>query len=252
MQSGNLSLSVALALGEDLTPSVPSTLFLKKPSFPSATLREEIWFIFKPSSPSATLGEEIRFFRKKSSSSSACPRHSGKKCPSFLLKSPSPSAAAHALGEENSWFSIKKSLLRESLLPALSGKPQPLLFCYFSFPSDQQSTYTQTTNQHRYVTNCIYKSQWTKYVRNPQYITNHTFKSTHYSKFTNAIHKMTLRVAHDNWEGWDVPTCDPGDALTGDGPTCDADDPSTWFDDTLECRDGFGCLEIRIIRIRIR
>jgi hypothetical protein len=36
--------------------------FLKKPSFPSATLREEIWFIFKPSSPSATLGEEIRFF----------------------------------------------------------------------------------------------------------------------------------------------------------------------------------------------
>jgi hypothetical protein len=56
-------------------------------------------------------------------------------------------------------------------------------------------------------------------------------------------------VAHGNWEGWDVPTCDPGDALAGDGPTCypgdapagdaltcDTVDPTTWFDDAPECR----------------
>jgi hypothetical protein len=60
--------------------------------------------------------------------------------------------------------------------------------------------------------------------------------------------KTSLRAAHENWEGWDVPmcypgdalagdglTCDPGDAPAGDAQTCDTGDPPTWFDDTLEC-----------------
>jgi hypothetical protein len=33
--------------------------------------------------------------------------------------------------------------------------------------------------------------------------------------------KTSPRAAHDNWEGWDVSMCDPGDALAGDDPTCE-------------------------------
>jgi hypothetical protein len=47
---------------------------------------------------------------------------------------------------------------------------------------------------------------------------------------------MSPRAAHGNWEGWDVPTCDLGDALAGDGLTCDTGDPPTWFDDAPKCR----------------
>ena len=40
---------------------------------------------------------------------------------------------------------------------------------------------------------------------------------------------MTPKAAHNNWGGWDAPTCDLSDGPGGDGPTCDASDPPTWF-----------------------
>jgi hypothetical protein len=81
----------------------------------------------------------------------------------------------------------------------------------------------------------------TKYLRNPQYITNHISKSTHYSKFTSAIHKNESATANGNWDpdsalAGDGPTCDPSDAPAGDASTCDTGDPPTWFDDAPECR----------------
>jgi hypothetical protein len=55
-----------------------------------------------------------------------------------------------------------------------------------------------------------------------------------YSKFTSAIHK--------NESVGDVSTCDPGDALAGDGPTCDAGDPPTWFSFILRVGVGMSSL----------
>jgi hypothetical protein len=104
-------------------------------------------------------------------------RHSGKK-PS------SPSAAAQALGEAT----LKIFFL-----------------LFFAFPCKQQSIYIYIYIYHKLQINrnisqtifiYIYISQTTKFVRNSQYITNHTFKSTHYSKFTSSIHKSTPKMAH--------------------------------------------------------
>ena len=102
-------------------------------------------------------------------------RHSAKKFV-FFKKNPSfPSATAQALGEATSKI---------------------LFFCFLLFHVNNKAYIyiSQTTNQHQYVTNHIYISQTTKFVRNPQYITNYTFKSTHYSKFTSSIHKNDSAV----------------------------------------------------------
>jgi hypothetical protein len=83
--------SVVLALGEDLTPSVPS-VFLKK-LFPECNTRERNLF-FKSSSPSVILGKEILFFFKIlfPKCSFLCTR--GRMDPHFFQKKPSPSAPA--------------------------------------------------------------------------------------------------------------------------------------------------------------
>jgi hypothetical protein len=88
----------------------------------------------------------------------------------------------------------------------------------------------------------------TKYLRNPILQTTHPKVQIIPSSQVQYI-KMSPRAAHGNWEGWDVLTCDPGDALAGDGQTCDpgdtpagdasacdTGDPLTRFNDAPECR----------------
>jgi hypothetical protein len=122
-------------------------------------------------------------------------QHSRKKF-DFLLKNPLPRVPLpkHS-GKKLDYFYCKK------LFPECLGRGNrgSHFFCFFAFPCEQQIIYiSQTTNQHQYITNHIYKSQTTKYVRNPQYIRNHSFKSTHYSMFTSAIHKYDF--AGGSWK----------------------------------------------------
>jgi hypothetical protein len=92
VHSGKHSSSAVLVLGEDLTPSVPSTFFWETSSlsatfgeaicffktlFPECCTRGRNLFFLKPSSLSVALGEEFCFFNKILSPS-AFPRHSGK------------------------------------------------------------------------------------------------------------------------------------------------------------------------------
>jgi hypothetical protein len=161
-------------------------------------------FLKKTSSPSAILWEEICFLNK-----SASPR--GKK---FLFFNPLP-----WVQHSGKNFFLKKILFRECPYPGTRGRNSTIFIVKTSSPSAGRGT----RGSHLFFFSFPCEQQIKSKVHNIQ------------SSQVQYI-KMTLWAAHGNWEGWDVPTCDSGDALGGDGPTCDAGDPPTWFDNTPECR----------------
>ena len=98
----------------------------------------------------------------------------------FFLKYSLPSAAAQALGKEICFF-LKNPSFPSATAQALGEATSKILFfLFFAFPCKQQSIYIYqkpqiNTNMPQ---NHIYISQTTKFVRNPQYITNHIQKYT--------------------------------------------------------------------------
>jgi hypothetical protein len=124
VHSGKASPSATVALGEDLTPSVPSTFFY---SSPSVALGEEIRFFLKNPLPRVQHSGKPLFLKKeKNLPRVPWRRHSGK--PLFLKKrkKSSPSALEAALGEAP-FLEKRKIPLPRVPLPKHSGKP-PLIF----------------------------------------------------------------------------------------------------------------------------
>ena len=179
--------------------------------FPSATLGEECpgyLFTRKASSPRAknrALGEG--FPESRPGTRKRVETVGGSRRRSLLLKKilprvqhsgktlSSPSAAVQALGEDTLFPEHpaqalgKETFFPECRIPCTRGSHFGF-FLFFAFPCKQQSIYiTNKKSTVIYHKPHLYISQMTKFVRNSEYITNHTFKSTYYSKFTSSIHK---------------------------------------------------------------
>ena len=113
-------------------------------------------------------------------------QHSGKIFEFFLIIF--AECRSSGTRQRNLFFFKKKPSLSSATAQALGeATSKNSFFLFFPFPCKQQSIYiSQTTNQQQYITNHIYISQTTKFVRNPQFITNHKF-IVH--KFTSSIHR---------------------------------------------------------------